>query len=329
MQGLPLHDVDGCRHRLGGRVAGELQEEGGADDEPPPATCSGRSGSPRRSAARTTPTTGSQSMRIPVRVPPIRRIAVRKRNDGSAAPRTPAKSAYGHDSSEVRGATRLAPPPLATAKTAPPTADVARTTSVAPAAGRRPKPDRLTVTKTVWQTAAPSPSSTPRRSTVTALVAASEPARTRRTPAEARTRAASFGGVRRSRPSSTPTAADQRRIRVEEHEGESDRDPPERDEDADVEDEAHRRGRGERGAPAAVQRPQAAARRGEPARDAQDKGERQGPDRRPPGDEGRPLQARVGGEAGEGAERGEQAGRREREEGTPDGRAGDGRAPDG
>ena len=58
----------------------------------PPATWIGVSASSRSSAARVTPTSGSNSIRIPARVPPIARMPMRNRIDGMPAAKIPVKA---------------------------------------------------------------------------------------------------------------------------------------------------------------------------------------------------------------------------------------------
>ena len=64
-----------------------LEQERGVRIAAPPTTWIGRSASCRRSAASVTPTSGSMSIRIPARVPPIARTPYRNSTDGIPAPR--------------------------------------------------------------------------------------------------------------------------------------------------------------------------------------------------------------------------------------------------
>ncbi len=79
--------------------------------------------------------TGSRSMRIPVRVPPSLRIAVRNSNDEKPAATTPARSRIGSGSSDRNGVSRSSVWPTAIAMTVAPTTDTDRFTSVAASEG--------------------------------------------------------------------------------------------------------------------------------------------------------------------------------------------------
>ena len=81
-----------------------------------------------------TPTTGSNSIRMPVRVPPMRRIAVRNSSDDSPAATTPARSTIGHGDRDRNGASSPSPWPAMTARIAPPTMEPPRIISVAASA---------------------------------------------------------------------------------------------------------------------------------------------------------------------------------------------------
>ncbi len=73
-----------------------------------PTAWSGTSDSPSNQAARATPTTGSKSIRIPARVPPIARIPVRNPMDGIAAAKIPVNSRSGRSEGERTGSTSAA-----------------------------------------------------------------------------------------------------------------------------------------------------------------------------------------------------------------------------
>ena len=90
--------------RLVLRVAAELEDERAEEHERPAGHLDRhqRLAQPQR-RERDAPTTGSSSIRIPVRVPPMSRIAVRNRSDDNPAATMPARSRTGHGSSERSG----------------------------------------------------------------------------------------------------------------------------------------------------------------------------------------------------------------------------------
>ena len=78
----------GCRRAL--------EDERGAEDrEPAERPGSGPAARRAARAASATPTTGSNSIRIPARVPPMSRIPVRNRIDGMAAANSPVNASSG------------------------------------------------------------------------------------------------------------------------------------------------------------------------------------------------------------------------------------------
>ena len=174
-----------------GRAVGRIAAVGGRRDRPPrrrsrdrpPAGCRrplqdqrrgedrqrrrrpGSAPAARRAAtaASATPTTGSNSIRIPARVPPMSRIPVRNRIDGMAAANSPVNARSGRiDGSRERVGQRRAGAGRRARATSAADDGRGRGRRSSPAtAGTCPVAVRLMTTKTAWLSAAPRASPIP------------------------------------------------------------------------------------------------------------------------------------------------------------------------
>ena len=95
----------------------------------------GASASDSSHAASATPTTGSNSIRIPARVPPMSRMPVRKPNDGIAAAAIPVKARRGRTFGFASGWDSDCTPPATRATATAPIPDASRTVVIACSVG--------------------------------------------------------------------------------------------------------------------------------------------------------------------------------------------------